>query len=165
MKKAAFLLLFLFTLALAGSFCIYQDNDSLQSSMTVYAQPKSTPKKAPKDTASSTKQYIVYYFFNNFRCPSCKKIEGYTSETVNGKFSSEVKAGRISWKPVNLDEPANKHFMQDYKLVTKSVVIVEMVNGKEARWKNLDKIWEHLRNKSRFSAYVEGEIRSFVGGS
>ena len=39
---------------------------------------------------------------------------------------------------VNVDEPANEHFIKDYQLYSKSIVIVKMQDGKELKWENLD---------------------------
>jgi len=128
--------------------------------MTAAAMAEKPPKPAaPSGTV------IVYYFRNNYRCPSCKKIETYTQETVTTRFADDINKGVVTFKMVNVDEPANKHFIKDYKIFTKQVVLVEMKNGVQTRWKNLDKIWDLLGDQAKFSAYVENEIRNFKGGS
>lgn len=106
---------------------------------------------------------IVYYFYNNYRCPSCKKIEAYTKEAVNLKFTEDIKKGTMIWQMINVDEPANKHYVNEYKLFTKQVILAEMKQGKVTRSKNLDKIWELLGNKDKFESYIESEIRKFKG--
>ncbi len=59
------------------------------------------------------------------------------------------------WKAVNVDEKENAHFVDDFQLVTKAVVLVEYRAGTIARWENLDKIWTLVRNKENFVEYVQ----------
>ncbi|MGV8124789.1 MAG: nitrophenyl compound nitroreductase subunit ArsF family protein [Candidatus Xenobiia bacterium LiM19] len=123
------------------------------------------PQKPSKTTAPSDTKVIVYYFHNNYRCPSCKKIEAYTHEAVNAKFAADLKKGSMTWQMINVDEPANKHFVKEYNIFTKQVVLVEMKKGVQTRWKNLDKIWNLLGNKDQFTSYIEQELKAFKGGS
>lgn len=58
-------------------------------------------------------------------------------------------------------EQGNEHFIKDYELYTKSVVIVDTRNGKQIRWKNLEKVWELLYSKDAFIKYIEDELRSY----
>lgn len=116
------------------------------------------------ETSGRKNGYVVYYFHGNVRCPSCQKIESYTQETLNADFSQQITSGDIQWKVINTDENENKHFVKDYQLYTKSVVVVEMKDGKPGRWKNLDKVWEHLGDKSQFSNYINNEVRQFMDG-
>jgi hypothetical protein len=118
-----------------------------------------------KPVAPAASRIIVYYFYNNYRCESCKKIEAYTSETVSVKFADEVKKKTLTWKTMNVDLPDNKHFVKDFKIFTKQVVLVDMQKGEVKRWKNLDKIWTLLNNKEKFQAYIESELKAFMGGS
>jgi hypothetical protein len=128
------------------------------------AAPQPTP--VPADTKTEVKapseKFIVYYFMTTMRCPSCHKIETYTHATVTDKFAEEIKAGTMEWKMVNTDEAANEHFIKDYSLFTKSVIISKVVDGKEVSWKYLDKVWELLSNQDNFQKYIENEIRAFI---
>jgi hypothetical protein len=121
-------------------------------------------EKPGGSSANSKAEFVVYYFHTNVRCASCQKIETYTGDTLKSDFSGDIGKGKIEWKVVNTDEPDNKHFVKDYQLYTKSVVIVEMKDGKPGRWKNLDKVWEYLGNKEQFSIYISNEIKQFMDG-
>ena len=104
----------------------------------------------------------VYYFHGNARCVSCRKIEALAGEAVRAAFPGEMKQGKVEWLAVNIEEPANKHFIQDYRLYTKSLVVVDLVDGTQVRWKNLEKIWELLRDDEAFRQYVQGEVKSYL---
>lgn len=115
-----------------------------------------TTKTAPAKKTDSA--VTVYYFHGNARCASCHKIEQYTKEAVGQYFSSGTYAGRVKFVPVNVDENANAHFIKEYKLVSKSVVLQTVKNGKPGSWENLDRIWLELGDKNKFIAYVKGGI-------
>ncbi len=111
---------------------------------------------------SSSKQFIAYYFHNEYRCPSCIKIEKWSHETLQASFSDALKTGTLEWKPINTDLPANKHYEEDYQLYTKSLIISEIKNDKEVKWKNLEKVWHYLGNEKKFKNYVLTELNTFM---
>jgi len=41
-------------------------------------------------------------------------------------------------------------------------VVVDLVEGTQVRWKNLERIWELLREDEAFRQYVQGEVRSYL---
>lgn len=124
--------------------------------------PNTSP--APGLAEGSAAPYRVYYFHRTVRCPSCEKIETLAQAAVEERFADEVAAGRMMWKPLNIDEPQNQHFEDDYKLETQSVVLSELREGKEVRWKNLDKVWDLLDDDAGFAQYVAEEIAAFQQG-
>lgn len=105
---------------------------------------------------------IAYYFHGNFRCPTCQKLERYSKEAIEKSFGPEIAEGSLEFRSVNVDEKVNEHFVSDYGLYTKSLVISKVKNGKETKHKNLTKIWEYVGNKEKFFDYVSGEIRSYL---
>jgi len=105
----------------------------------------------------------VYYFHGTARCVTCRKIEQYTREAVELGFSSGTYAGRVVFIPVNVEEPANGHFVDEYKLVAKSVIIQPERGGKPGQWENLDKIWMYAGDRDKFLAYVKGSVLKLLG--
>lgn len=106
---------------------------------------------------------VVYYFHGTVRCPTCRKFESYCDELIREDFSEQVGNGRLEWRIVNVDEPQNKHFVDDYQLYTKSIVVVKRAPGGQAEWKNLEKIWQLVGDKQAFVKYVRDEITSYLG--
>ena len=105
---------------------------------------------------------IAYYFHGNYRCASCTKMEKYSRDAITMYFDKEIKQGVISFKTVNTDLSENKHFLQDYQLYTKSLVLISVKNNKVVKWKNLDKVWQHLNNQNDFYNYVQTETSKFL---
>ena len=73
-----------------------------------------------------------------------------------------MRSGLLEWRTINIDGEGNFHYVKDYKLYTKSVIISEYVDGKEIRWKNLPKVWELLSNEKKFSQYLKDEMTTFM---
>ena len=122
-------------------------------------------KNILSDQNISAKTYtkvVVYYFYTNYRCYSCRMIEQYTKEAVEKFFDKELKEGKLIFKPVNIDEKENKHFIKDYQLYTKSVVISKMKDNEDVSFKNLDKVWKLLRNKEGFYSYIKEETKGLL---
>ncbi|MCD4783560.1 MAG: nitrophenyl compound nitroreductase subunit ArsF family protein [Candidatus Eremiobacteraeota bacterium] len=128
--------------------------------------PEGTPSPGSNDENNNQKKndkIIVYYFHGNVRCATCKKIEALTKKTLRTKFADELKDENVEWKVVNVDNAENKHFVTDYKLHTRSVVLSDIKNGEEMRWKNLEKVWELVGNEEKFSKYISDEINNYPG--
>jgi len=129
---------------------VVQEND--QSILT------NIETEAPKQDS----QLIVYYLHGDMRCPTCHKLETYAKEALDTYFADEVASKDIVWKVINVDKPENRHFVQDYRLVTKSVVLSEITDGKENRWKNLDLIWQKVGDKGSYLQYIRDSILKFL---
>ena len=107
----------------------------------------------------------AYYFHGNFRCPTCHKLEQYSREAVETNFKNELASGKMAFKEINTDEKGNEHFVNEYQLYTKSLVISLVKDGKEIKSKNLTRIWDYAGNKKKFFDYVTGEINDFLKGN
>lgn len=105
---------------------------------------------------------VAFYFHTTHRCSTCLKIENLSKQTIEKYFSKEVKEGKIVFMPVNIEEEENKHYADDYQLYTKSLIFSIFKDGKEIKWKNLDKIWLKVRNEEDFQKYVKEEMENFL---
>lgn len=105
---------------------------------------------------------VVYYFHGNRRCTTCQRIEAYTATAVQSGFTRQLEDGRLAWRVVNVDEPANAHFVEDFELVTRSVVLAEFIDGECVRWRNLPDVWDLVGDEGAFIAYVQDETRAFL---
>ncbi len=116
---------------------------------------------SPRTAPGSGKVY-AYYFYGNARCPTCHRLEQYSREAVESGFKDEIASGKVEFRAINVDEKGNGHYVNDYRLYTKSLVISLVKNGKEVKSKNLTKIWEYAGNKQKFSDYVTGEVKDLL---
>jgi hypothetical protein len=128
-------------------------------------RPETPGTSAPAENAPAVSAgTVVYYFHGTRRCPTCRKFEEYTNEAITTAFAEDMKAGTIAWRAINTDEPGNEHYVKDYVLSTKSVILSSVAGGKETRWKNLPRIWELVGDKAAYIAYIQNEIKTFQEG-
>lgn len=103
----------------------------------------------------------VYYFHGAQRCMTCNKIEAMTRAAVKAEFKDEVAAGKIALKSVNLDEAGNEHFVQDFQLSTRSVVVQH-----GAKFERLDKVWQLVHgDEAQFQDYIVDGVRRNLGNA
>jgi hypothetical protein len=108
-------------------------------------------------------QLVVYYFMTSARCFSCHYIEEKTRAAINETFAEQLKSGRLVIKTINIEVSPNEHFVNDYKLYTKSVILSDTKSGKEVNWKNLDKVWQLIGNDQGFKEYIVKEVKTVLG--
>ncbi len=125
---------------------------------------KATAQNVSDKSTNENTVTTIYYFYTTMRCRSCVLIEEYTKAAVEKNFTQQIKDGRILIKTLNIDEEQNKHFIQDYKLYTKSVIVSDGRDGKELRWKNLEQVWMLLKDQNKFEDYIKTEVESYLKG-
>lgn len=108
------------------------------------------------------RKVIVTYYYTSRRCASCLKIEAFSREAVETGFSKELKDGKVVWGLVNVDEAANNHYIDDYQLYAKSVIVADVRDGEEVRWKNLTRVWQLTNDKNAFIKYIQDEVRNYL---
>lgn len=115
---------------------------------------------AAEETPSS--KITVYYFHGSFRCITCINMEKYSKEAIETNLKGAISSGNLEFRTVNVEEKGNEHFVNDYQLYTKSLILSFVKDGKEIKSKNLDKIWQLARNKDKFIEYVTTEVNEFM---
>ena len=110
-RKLISVALFFLTVAVVGA--IFVHSEKARADSPAASQPETTDTKV-----------VAYYFHATVRCATCRMIESYSREVVEQKFGADIAKGRLEFKLVNLQLPENKHFVKDYQLFTKSLVLV-----------------------------------------
>ncbi len=157
-----FLVLILANLGMAQDFDL--KSDQAKTKDTVQAISADTAKIAEeKSDEAAANTVIAYYFHSTRRCATCKKLEAYSQEAIESGFEKELESGKLEFKAVNVDEKENNHFVDDYQLYTKALILSRVKDGKQTEWKNLDKIWELVGNEKNYKEYVTKEVADFLG--
>jgi cytochrome c-type biogenesis protein len=120
---------------------------------------------AEKTASEIGEKVIVYYFHGRQRCDNCRNMEAYSKEAVRSGFEKQLAEGTIEWRAVDFDEPANRHFDEDFALGgIPSVVLVKMRDGNRLVWKSLPDVWELIASEAKpsFVAYLQREIHGFL---
>lgn len=155
------ILYFAAMLFLAFAQHISATENTLPKNDTKSVVPSETGHNKDLDETAE-RRIIVYYFHGKTRCYTCKRIERLTNEAVQEFFDDEIDAGLVELKAINVDEKENTHFVKDYQLYTKSVVVSHIVKGSEMRWKNLQKVWELVHDEKSFEEYIRSEVEAYL---
>ena len=148
-RKLISIVLFFLVVATLGA--IYVKSERTQANSPAASQPQI------EDT-----EVIAYYFHVTARCTTCLAIESYSREVIEQKFGADIARGHLKFKLVNVQLPENRHFVKDYQLFTKSLVLVRFDKGRQAEYKVLNDTWELVGDKSAMQGYVEREVRDYL---
>lgn len=139
---------------------LIEDKDTVAKKIIPETQKAALPVQPVQQAIKS--KVIAYYFHGTHRCPTCLNIERYSREAIEKHFSKELQDKRLEFKPLNIEEPGNRHYIQDYQLFTKSLVITLRKGDKQIKWKTLTDVWTHVSDKEKFYQYVKDEIETFL---
>lgn len=113
----------------------------------------------------SDDQVVVYYFHRKFRCPSCLIVESTLHETLDKHFSEDLAGGRLAACVVNVDEKENRHYVEEFRILFNSVIIVDKRGGTAHRFKNIEKVWDIYQDREATTQLFRDEIEPFLPGS
>ena len=128
-------------------------SDSCCSAL-VRVSPAGTTTVAQADVTSPIVK--VYYFHGTNRCRTCNRIEELTRSVVQEKYGVQMSAGDLVFESVNLDEANQEHFISDFQLTMRTVVV-----AKGDRFERLDKVWQLIRDEVAFRDYVTRKVGEF----
>jgi hypothetical protein len=128
----------------------------LATPLTSVTPIERTPAAAPRH------KVVAIYFHGDVRCFTCRKVEDYAKEAVEEGFGNQIATGEVEFRAVNVDRPENRHFIQDYQLTNKSVVVVDEVGSAVTRWVKLDQVWALVGNRDAYLVYVQDAVRAYV---
>ena len=148
-RKFSFIVLFFVAVAALGAIYVHAGKGLADSPAA--SQPQTTDTRV-----------IAYYFHVTVRCTTCRTIESYSREVIEQKFGADIAKDRLQYRLVNIQLPENRHFVKDYQLFTKSLVLVRFDKGRQAEYKVLNDTWELVEDKSAMQGYVEREVRDYL---
>ena len=76
---------------------------------------------------------IVYYFYSNTRCPTCRAIESQAEDTVQANFSEQLDGGEIVWKTVNYEQSTASEMAEKFEIQMPVVVLARMNDGQNCQ--------------------------------
>jgi hypothetical protein len=120
-------------------------------------QPMPGPGVAAPAAATPASHLVAFYFHGTKRCQSCNSIERLTREALK----AETEAGRVEIRSVNVDDAPNAHYVDDFQLAMRTVVLAEEAGGTVVRWKRLDECWDRFADPPDFLAYVQQSLGDF----
>lgn len=107
-------------------------------------------------------QVVMTYFISGPRCESCQTIEALCRDTAAREFATEVANHQLVFRVIDTGEPANQHYLKDYQLTSKIVILSHRVAGRETEWVAMEKVWDLLEDPAAFRAYLAAPIRTYI---
>jgi len=134
------------------------------------AQP-ATPSLAPTNTqvpptpqpsTSGTNVVEVVYFHRAQRCSGCIYAGDTTEYTVETYFADKLASGKLVFKMLNLQNPANAAIVEKYGAYTSSLFVNDIKGGID-HIEEVTDIWFLLHNDEQFVNLVKGELEKHLG--
>ena len=122
------------------------------------------PAASGPPPAAGQEKLIVYCFHAAVRCPLCLNMEAYTRDALQSGFPDQLRSGRIELRVLDVQQPENEHFCQDYQLVGPAIVVVRLHRDGTTTWDNLIEAVALQRDKARFIDFLRRKIREEGGG-
>lgn len=144
-----------------GSLAIWANREFGGSG--AHAANGGAPRAAETLPAVEGPQVVMTYFLTGARCPTCRKIEALTRETAEKDFAAELAGGKLVFRVIDTGEPENRHYLKDYQLTSKTVVLSRRADGRETGWKEMGKVWDLYDEPEGFRAYLGAQIREYLG--
>lgn len=117
-----------------------------------------------RDAVVLPRQAVVYSFHGAVRCEACSRMEAWSRELAQREFSRELSAGTLRWQSMDFDAPANRHFVDDFKIVASTVVVEARRAGRPVRFRNLQKSLRLTEDRAAFENLLRDEIHAALEG-
>ncbi len=104
---------------------------------------------------------LILQFHRTQRCKFCLNMENHTKETLNTFFPDDIKDENIVFRTVDMELPRYKSLIKKYDLFTSTLVLVDVAEGKELRWKIVTEAWYLTNKKQKFIKMLESELLEF----
>lgn len=139
-------------------------------SVGAYALQKSRKPDADPTTGSALQNMtaatvVVTYFTTDVRCASCRTIEKLSRQAIEEGFPKEFANGEVVFRVLNTDRPENQHFVDDYEIANKTVIVSHQKSGEESEWTNRQDVWLLFKEPDEFFAYVREPVKRYLGKS
>ncbi len=106
---------------------------------------------------------IYYFLMGKTRCSTCLTMEAFSREAVETRLGGEKERGRVGFAVADTESPPFRHYKEEFRLPSTSLVLALYEDGELLRFKNLNRIWRLVRRKKEFLDYVEREARDLLG--
>ncbi len=103
---------------------------------------------------------VVYYFHGYKRCLTCNKIEALAEETLWQRHADLLDEGTVVFRQVNIETDEHRHFIEDYQLHTKVVVMSVRRGGQEVDWRRLDEVWQRVGDEADYRDYIAANLEA-----
>ena len=124
------------------------------------AEQQKETEKEPKVIDASISKIEVLDFHSTHRCMTCNAIEANTKYTLDTYFSDELKADKITFATINIDEPENEAITEKFEAYGTSLFLNVIQNGKETHLDLTDFAFAKGNEKDAYAAELKTQIET-----
>ena len=121
-----------------------------------YGQDKNKPNSLDK----SVSKIEVLDFHSTHRCMTCNAIEANTKYTLETYFAKELKANKITFQVINIDERENEKIAEKFEASGTSLFLNVIKNGKETKVDLTDFAFMNGLDQEAFSKELQAKIKA-----
>lgn len=120
--------------------------------------------QAKKSTSTSSNPVVeVLYFHGPQRCKTCVALEKATKELLDSKFASQLKAGKVKFREIDLSTKDGEKLGDKYEIAWSSLIIVRKQGKKEKVADMTDDGFRYAVNdKAKIQSLIQQKINEFL---
>jgi len=103
----------------------------------------------------------VVHFHATQQCWSCITVGEYALKTIKEKFPEEYESGKIVYKDINAELPANQDIVLKYQASGASLFVNAISEGKD----NIEEdtaVWRLVTNETQYVGYFENKLKNLL---
>ncbi|MCA8974845.1 MAG: hypothetical protein KDC98_08985 [Planctomycetes bacterium] len=115
--------------------------------------------------AVANARVVVTFFGEADPCQTTTKVEKMCRQAVESGFATELASGALVYRVLCNTLPENDHFIDDYEIGEKALVVARQQDGKEIEFVPCHDIWltyEDPADLAAFNTGVQQPIREFL---
>lgn len=105
----------------------------------------------------------VIYFHGPQRCKTCVELEKVAKETINSKFGSQVKSGKVQFKTIDVGTPSGEKIADKYEVAWSALIIVRK-DGKREKYIDLTKdgFKFAVKDPAKLKSIIANQINAYL---
>ncbi len=120
----------------------------------------SNAQSKDKITNKSDSRIEVLDFHSTHRCMTCNAIEANTKYTLDKYFSKEMKASKITFKVINVDDEKNEKMAEKFEASGTALILNVIKGSKEIHIDLTDFAFMKGNDKKVFSKELKAKIEA-----
>jgi ABC-type uncharacterized transport system auxiliary subunit len=113
-----------------------------------------------KDQAvdKSISRIEVYDFHSTHRCMTCNAIEANTKYTLDNYFPEELKADKITFQVINVDEKENEKIAEKFEASGTALILNVIKDGQESKIDLTEFAFMNGNDQAEFSKALKAKL-------
>lgn len=100
----------------------------------------------------------VYDFHSTHRCMTCNAIEANTKYTLDNYFLEELKADKITFQVINVDEKENEKIAEKFEASGTALILNVIRDGKESKIDLTEFAFMNGNDQAEFSKVLKAKL-------